>query len=146
MDKYKHGWNLRSNFSRYAILRTSKAALFNEPQENEDRPLVFHTMPAEPRPEPAEHSAAPKPLAERKANKLHPSLALVPRLVSVVEIVKREYVKLLDPSLAEQGCLSGLHQYNEIVHLDVAASNAGPTDAEEQRLEALTHALQGRKK
>lgn len=103
-------------------------------------------MPAQPRPEPPEQSSTPTPPAEGKVNKLHPSLALVPRLVSVAEIVKREYVKLLDPSLANQGCLSGLHQYNEIVHLDVAASNAGPMDAEEQRLEALTRALQGRKK
>lgn len=123
-----------------------KTAPPKEVKENEDRPLVFHTMPAEPRPEPTEQPDPPKPPAERNANKLHPSLALVPRLVSVAEIVKREYVKLLDTSLAEQGCLSGLHQYNEIVHLDVAASQAGPTDAEEQRLEALTHALQGRKK
>ena len=47
-----------------------------------------------------------------------PSTTLIPRLVSVVEIIKREYVKKLDPALAEKGCLAGLHQYNEVGALE----------------------------
>lgn len=58
------------------------------------------------------------------------SLALVPRLISVVEIVKREYLKKLDASLAEKGALSGLFQYNELV-------NAGDPETRETRATAL---------
>lgn len=73
-------------------------------------------------------------------------MALVPRLVSVVEIVKREYVKMLDTSLAEQGALSGLYQYNEIGELETSASagEAGEVDPEQERLQNLNAVLEGK--
>ncbi|KAG1883513.1 hypothetical protein F4604DRAFT_1649431 [Suillus subluteus] len=56
-------------------------------QENPDKPLTLHTSPAD--------------VAQ----------STIPRLISIVEIVKREYLKTLDVSV---GQLTGLHQYNEL--------------------------------
>ena len=76
-------------------------------------------------------------------------MALTPRLVSVVEIIKREYVKMLDPALAENGALKGLHQYNELGELDVHEDSPhtdGETDldrVERERKERLAEMLQG---
>ncbi|KAI0353808.1 hypothetical protein OH77DRAFT_1360056, partial [Trametes cingulata] len=122
-------------------------------QKYEDRPLVLHTLPAakgkahaaeeqtstEDRPAPARTNA------ERRPERLHPSLATIPRLVSVVEIIKREYLKTLDPGLAEAGNLSGLHQYNEVGDLADAGYIEQTEDEEQARLESLALALQGRK-
>lgn len=74
---------------------------------------------------------------------MHPSMALVPRLVSVVEIIKREYVKMLDPVLAEKGQLSGLHQYNELGELNMSEPNQDE-DPEEKRKKELEKMLQGK--
>lgn len=70
-----------------------------------------------------------------------PSTALVPRLISVVEIVKREYVKMLDTSLAADGALTGLHQYNELGTLEASAPEADP---EQERLRNLDAVLGGK--
>lgn len=75
---------------------------------------------------------------------------MIPRLVSVVEIVKREYLKMLDSALAEKGTLSGLHQYNELGELDVPSLSSldngegGEMDAERGRLNNLSVMLQGK--
>ena len=42
----------------------------------------------------------------------HPSTSTVSRLISVVEIIKREYLKILETTHSTK--LHGLHQYNEI--------------------------------
>lgn len=73
-----------------------------------------------------------------------PSTALIPRLVSVVEIIKREYVKKLDPALAERGCLSGLHQYNELGALEGLSGEQEKEPTDEDRQAAIVHALQGK--
>lgn len=78
-----------------------------------------------------------------KANRMHQSTTLIPRLVSVVEIIKREYVKKLDPVLAEGGSLSGLHQYNEVGTLE-ERNEDDEGDSETNRLQAIAHALQSR--
>lgn len=62
----------------------------------------------------------------------------------MVEIIKREYLKTLDPALAEAGSLSGLHQYNEIGDLEEAGHVERMGDEEQERIEALALALQGR--
>ena len=54
----------------------------------------------------------------------HPSTNTVSRLISVVEIIKREYLKILETTRSTR--LHGLHQYNEIGTLEdlvVASSN-----------------------
>lgn len=123
-------------------------------QKYEDRPLVLHTLPASKGKAPAaggdtdtpqDTTALGAPAAEKKAKTgLHPSMATIPRLVSVVEIIKREYLKTLDPARAEAGLLSGLHQYNELGDLGEAGHGESSADAEEDRLESLARALQGR--
>ncbi|KAI0648847.1 hypothetical protein C8Q79DRAFT_904582 [Trametes meyenii] len=126
-------------------------------QKYEDRPLVLHTLPATkgkalpavadmaadptPAPAPATESAQAKKI---RGSGLHPSMATIPRLVSVVEIIKREYLKTLDPALAKAGCLSGLHQYNEIDDLESAGYIEETGDEEQDRLATLVLAMQGR--
>ncbi|KAJ2967258.1 hypothetical protein NUW54_g13556 [Trametes sanguinea] len=81
---------------------------------------------------------------KQKKEGLPSSMATIPRLVSVVEIIKREYLKGLDARLAEQGSLSGLHQYNEIGDLVEAGYAEGNGDGEQGRTESLAQALQGK--
>ncbi|EIW57825.1 uncharacterized protein TRAVEDRAFT_126495 [Trametes versicolor FP-101664 SS1] len=124
-------------------------------QKYESKPLVLHTLPAAKGKAPAQSDqpAATEPATEAapaggerkgKPEGLHTSLATIPRLVTVVEIIKREYLKTLDPALAEAGSLSGLHQYNEIGDLEEAGYVERAGDEEQERIEALALALQGR--
>ena len=79
---------------------------------------------------------------------MNPAMPLIPRLVSVVEIIKREYVKMLDTSLAEQGTLTGLHQYNELGELDTpltAEEDNQEADPEQERLRNLQAVIEGKK-
>lgn len=61
---------------------------------------------------------------------------MVPRLISVVEIIKREYLKKLEATHSRR--FLGLHQYNEIGTLEdlglVVASTDRTADAEELEL------------
>ena len=64
----------------------------------------------------------------------HPSTSMVSRLISVVEIIKREYLKILETTHSTR--LHGLHQYNEIGTLEdlglVVASSNQIADAKEE--------------
>lgn len=72
-------------------------------------------------------------------------MATIPRLISVAEIIKREYLKKLDPSNSEGGILPGLHQYNEIGCLEEPdTSSDDPQTQDEARQTAITAALQGK--
>ncbi|KAH9848427.1 hypothetical protein C2E23DRAFT_843922 [Lenzites betulinus] len=115
-------------------------------QKNEDKPLVLHTLPAtKGKPAVPADDIAEQGAGEKKGKRegLHPSMSTIPRLVSVVEIIKREYLKTLNPAQAEAGSLSGLHQYNEIGDLEEAGYIERAED-EAGRLESLAHALEGR--
>ncbi|EMD33316.1 hypothetical protein CERSUDRAFT_67981 [Gelatoporia subvermispora B] len=104
-------------------------------QENESKPLTLHTLPAkkaqtdtgtentrtDAEPPVPETQELPEPNTEK--SRMAPSMSTIPRLVSVVEIIKREYLKSLDPELAESGSLSGLHQYNEVGELEDDQAN-----------------------
>ena len=63
----------------------------------------------------------------------HPSTSTVSRLISVVEIIKREYLKVLETTHSTR--LHGLYQYNEIGTLEdlgiVVASSNQTADAKE---------------
>ena len=63
----------------------------------------------------------------------HPSTSTVSRLISVVEIIKREYLKTLETTHSTR--LHGLHQYNEIGTLEdlglVVESGDQTADAKE---------------
>ncbi|EKM53206.1 uncharacterized protein PHACADRAFT_197627 [Phanerochaete carnosa HHB-10118-sp] len=119
-------------------------------EENPDKPLTLHTLPVPSQSAARERdavscspaSASTPAAAENKLEKMHPSMALIPRLISVVEVIKREYVKLLDPVLAEKDQLSGLYQYNELGELDL--SHGKEVDPEESRRKELVTMLQGK--
>ena len=67
----------------------------------------------------------------------HPSTSTVSRLISVVEIIKREYLKLLETTHSTR--FQGLHQYNEIGTLEdlglVVASSSQTADVESAQVE-----------
>ncbi|KAE9410662.1 hypothetical protein BT96DRAFT_778216, partial [Gymnopus androsaceus JB14] len=104
-------------------------------EENEKRPIVLHTLPKSP-----DASGAQSDLSKDASNATSSSLITVPRLISVVEIIKREYIKLLDTKRSTR--LVGLHQYNEIGSLEELGLVSGETD--EQRTQRIAMALEGK--
>ncbi|KAJ7820971.1 hypothetical protein B0H14DRAFT_2832332 [Mycena olivaceomarginata] len=121
-------------------------------------PIVLHTLPAtanppDPTPTPAPGDgtgrANSNPNPNPKPNANPPSLAhtasTVPRLISVVEIIKREYLKKLE--LEHSSTLLGLHQYNEIGTLEEELRAPDPphdtADADAARSQAIVAALRG---
>ncbi|KAK7689471.1 hypothetical protein QCA50_007263 [Cerrena zonata] len=121
-------------------------------QENPDRPITLHTLPA-PKPQQQNTSDREQPppqdepgtftKPERERERMPTSMTTIPRLVSVAEIIKREYLKTLSADEAEQNSLTGLHQYNEFGTLPDEA-NAEPVDAEAERQQSLSNALSGK--
>lgn len=92
-------------------------------QKNEDQPLVLHTLPLVKEPEPVLDETAPPKTPGKNGS----SSATIPRLVSVAEIIKREYLKRLQAQ--KSPLLHGVHQYNEIGCLeDLDASLIQPID------------------
>lgn len=71
------------------------------------------------------------------------SASLVPRLISVVEIVKREFLGKLDTSMTDKGVLSGLYQYNELGHTE-ACDEQMEVNAETTRRDSLAVALKAK--
>ena len=68
--------------------------------------------------------------------------ATVPRLVTVTEIIKREYLELLKVSRSAR--LVGLYQYNEISILDPCAEPEESAEKEKRRSEAIINAMNGK--
>jgi hypothetical protein len=69
----------------------------------------------------------------------------IPRLISVAEIIKREYVKVLESKRSPR--LEGLHQYNEIGCLENLGLDLGgdrPDETEKTRADEIILALSGR--
>ncbi|KAL6307495.1 hypothetical protein BKA93DRAFT_815859 [Sparassis latifolia] len=120
-------------------------------QNNPDKPLTFHTLPAAKKADSGRSAQAAatdgelSPSSDAKKERMPTSLSTIPRLISVVEIIKREYLKTLDLALADQGKLSGLHQYNQVGELQKAIATDAPGNPEEDRLNALALALQGKR-
>ncbi|KAF5375196.1 hypothetical protein D9758_000029 [Tetrapyrgos nigripes] len=88
-------------------------------QNSESRPLVYHTLPATIKLDPNTGSLISGETHhdknKQKAN-AHNPMSTTPRLISVVEIIKREYLKSLVQKRSPRRI--GLHQYNEIGLLD----------------------------
>ncbi|KAJ7735799.1 hypothetical protein B0H16DRAFT_128410 [Mycena metata] len=112
-------------------------------EKHESIPIVFHTLPATPKPtventEGVSSTANPPSLSH--------TASTVPRLISVVEIIKREYMKKLE--LEHSSTLTGLYQYNEIGTLEDLGLNIPdpglPQNADSARSEAIVAALQGK--
>ncbi|KAJ3550767.1 hypothetical protein NMY22_g243 [Coprinellus aureogranulatus] len=114
-------------------------------EERPDLPITFHTMP----PTPSTSKLPPKDVNIAQKQKLASSTALVPRLVSVVEIVKREYMKDLKEKRASR--MKGLYQYNEVGILEEEQGGESDEDEEEEsanregrRAEKIIEALSGK--
>ncbi|ETW82928.1 hypothetical protein HETIRDRAFT_316269 [Heterobasidion irregulare TC 32-1] len=73
-------------------------------EANEAKALVLHTLPIT-----AQASATSKPGPTRNVSL---PTTTIPRLISVVEIIKREYLKMMNEKMWPG--MEGLHQYNEI--------------------------------
>ncbi|THU91636.1 hypothetical protein K435DRAFT_863215 [Dendrothele bispora CBS 962.96] len=98
-------------------------------ETSESRPLVLHTLPATIKLDPATGNSLPLQQQPENDNQKDPAqstnpVSTTPRLISVVEIIKREYLKSLAQKRSPRRI--GLHQYNEIgilEDLSVSASD-----------------------
>lgn len=135
-------------------------------EENPQRPLVLHTLPrAKDHPVPQQNASAqphsalqperdtavgedsPAEEPVKKKPKITRTTSTIPRLVSVVEIIKREYAKEAAKRRATENAndssSAGLHQYNELSTLEdlgiVEQQEDAPDDAEQ-----LRQALEGK--
>ena len=103
----------------------------NSSQNDSEIPLSLHTLPNYSN----KSTEAVNPQKIEKERGLSPSTTTIPRLLSVVEIIKREYLATLGST-----SLRGLHQYNEIGCFDQDKSTA--KDARTQT--TLAVALEGK--
>jgi len=129
-------------------------------EENEDKALVLHTLPAAAKEkskqtgtmevtagdddDPQEAPPLPQgadPVNTTKKSGLSVSTITIPRLISVVEIIKREYLNALNANRSPR--LVGLYQYNEMGSLE---DNEREEEEEEDRVTMITEALAGTKK
>ncbi|KZO96902.1 hypothetical protein CALVIDRAFT_598030 [Calocera viscosa TUFC12733] len=115
-------------------LRTYVAFALKFLQESHDRPLVLHSLPppskaAAPPPAPAEDNPNPADPPPKPANPQPKSLAssttCIPRLISVVEIIKREFVELMSTTREKERQAWVLHQYNELGCLEDTEGGSG---------------------
>jgi hypothetical protein len=130
-------------------------------QNNPDRPLVLHTLPRDA--VSSEGGLALVSIPVDREDKIQPRAAPktstenIPRLISVTEIIKREYLNNTRTSRV------GLHQYNEIgcledlklsyvpnVHphefdLDAGTTEGGADETEEARRRELADVLSGKR-
>lgn len=70
------------------------------------------------------------------------STTTIPRLLSVVEIIKREHIKYLD--IVHSPVLTGLHQYNELGHLEQHVLDMDVELQPENRAQEIAMALEGK--
>ena len=164
--KFAHGSNSLSNSSRYVHLRSSLCYIekCTDAQENEERPLVLHTLPTVAKTKSKENEGmevdtgdggepqdAPKPrqeadVVDQQKKGLSVSTTTIPRLISVVEIIKREYLVAMNAKRSLD--LVGLYQYNEMGSLEDQAENERKEGEEsaEGRAKMITEALGGTKR
>ncbi|KAF8805682.1 hypothetical protein BYT27DRAFT_7065537, partial [Phlegmacium glaucopus] len=101
--------------------------------------VVLDTLPAS-----AHTSIPPTDTTPRKTPaSFHPSTSTVSRLISVIEIIKREYLKVLETTHSPR--LLGLHQYNEIGTLeDLADANELESARDVKRSQGIIQAISGK--
>ncbi|KAH6902544.1 hypothetical protein BKA70DRAFT_1157014 [Coprinopsis sp. MPI-PUGE-AT-0042] len=84
-------------------IKTFVSSALNHLQKSGTIPVVLHTLPS---------SQTQAPKTGESLTKLPTSVAVVPRLLTVVEIIKREFMKRLAEEKSAR--MKGLHQYNEV--------------------------------
>ncbi|KAI5118999.1 hypothetical protein M0805_004409 [Coniferiporia weirii] len=128
-------------------------------QENPGRPLTLHTLPPGSLTNVVSVKTAAAPLDEidriedrsgqqtpqddlERRNKSCPSTSNIPRLISVVEIIKREYLKTKTPDHSS----TGLFQYNRLGILEELESSTGAksiSSEEEHRQNEISAVIEG---
>ncbi|PBK77167.1 hypothetical protein ARMSODRAFT_949064 [Armillaria solidipes] len=119
--------------TNHGKMQTWVAFALEHLQKDESEPIVLHTLPT-----------------LQKSNKpakgsLSTATTTIPRLISVVEIIKREYIKILESKHLPR--LFGLHQYNEVGSLEdigLGEEDTTPEDKEEKRAASIITALEGK--
>jgi len=117
---------------------------------DEDNRLILHTLPSTINPEADLRGRPPISVTQQDAST---ATTVTPRLISVVEIIKREFIKKLENDRSPR--LKGLHQYNEIMTLEELGIAVNPSHAnkdhenlaeteETRRSQAVLLALSGR--
>ncbi|KDQ59210.1 hypothetical protein JAAARDRAFT_33946 [Jaapia argillacea MUCL 33604] len=116
-------------------IRTWVEYSLNLLENTADAAVTFHTLPPPKSSSRTENSSVESrtlddtgtsieghvPAESKSSKKLASSAACIPRLVSVVEIIKREFLK---KAPATAGQVGGLHQYNEIGYVEENGSAA----------------------
>ena len=105
--------------------------------QNSNTPLSLHTLPAT-KPGVEVPKVAQLSKCDTKERDISTSTSTIPRLISVVEIIKREYLNTSGITV-----LSGLHQYNEVGYLEQLKSSDIATENDD-RAQTLATALEGK--
>jgi len=135
-------------------------------QDNEERALVLHTLPlaaggkskengknevaASEGNEPREAPQLPQgtdAIKKETRSGLSASTTTIPRLITVVEIIKREYLAAMNARRSPQ--IVGLFQYNEVGSLEDQVGNEKGGEGEENagdRMKMIAEALTGSKR
>jgi hypothetical protein len=80
---------------------------------------------------------------DKEKSGLSASTTAIPRLITVVEIIKREYLAAMNAKQSPH--LVGLFQYNEMGSLEDQVDNKREDEGEGDRVKMITEALAGSK-
>ncbi|KAH9011893.1 hypothetical protein EDB85DRAFT_615106 [Lactarius pseudohatsudake] len=122
-------------------------------EENEEKALVLHTLPAANKGGSVKIGAGvdaddndETDIAMKDKKKgLSPSTIAIPRLITVAEIIKREYLLAMDAKRLPD--LVGLYQYNEMGCIENGVENEADEETDEgaeDRMKMLADALAGK--
>lgn len=123
-------------------------------EENEEKALVLHTLPAankggsvkiERTGVDADDNDETDIAMKDKKKGLSPSTITIPRLITVAEIIKREYLLAMDAKRLPD--LVGLYQYNEMGCIENGVENEADEETDEgaeDRMKMLAEALAGK--
>lgn len=96
--------------------------------------MRLHTLPVNSKEKLNIDPPTAQPPVSKTKERMPASTATIPRLISVAEIIKREYLKSL--SSKDSSLTTGLHQYNEMGFLQAPAEH-------EDRTQMVAEALAG---
>ncbi|KAH8981589.1 hypothetical protein EDB86DRAFT_2812794 [Lactarius hatsudake] len=116
-------------------------------EENEEKALVLHTLPAANKGGSLmqdDNDETDIAMKDKKKG-LSPSTITIPRLITVAEIIKREYLLAMDAKRLPD--LVGLYQYNEMGCIENGVENEADEETDEDaedRMKMLAEALAGK--
>ena len=139
-------------------LLSSKLIRDTDAQENEEKALVLHTLPAATKGKSKEKERGEVAVSDdnepqnqfaqatdKETGKgFSAATTVIPRLITVVEIIKREYLAAMNAKRSPH--LVGLFQYNEMGSLEDRVENEEEEESTGDRMKMITEALGGSKK